>query len=141
VTFVGKSLRTLGWRYSISEAPAEPANHPPANRRRDRLEFLSSAATFGTWEIPYHAITSAKLFAPGTPLQILRVTTTADVFEFVVGRGKLPADLPFAVTPQVASPKGEFAGGLRRVRAIVCALAVVTLAALLWFLKHLARRW
>jgi len=108
VTLCDSAFNTVGWRYSIAEAPLEPANRPPDNRRKQRLEFLASVIMFGDWEIPYHAITKATLFAPGMPLQILRLTTSADVFEFVVGRGKLPSDLPFTVTPAIASPETEF---------------------------------
>lgn len=127
----GDSFTTVGWRYSAEEAPFEPANRPPDNRRKDRIEFLASAVAFGSWEIPYHAITQATLFTPSSLLQILRLTTSTDVFEFVVGRGQLPSSLPFPVVRVAVSPGGELGRGLGRLQATIFATLAISLAALL----------
>lgn len=133
-----KGFETIGWRYARAEAPREPTNQPPDNRRKARLEFLETAVIFHSWEIPYRTIETANLFAPGMPLQVLRLTTATDVFEFLVGRHQLSSKLPFEVIPVTATLETEFGRGVLRARLAAVLLGVVTLGMVLWLLYRAA---
>jgi hypothetical protein len=93
---------------------------------------------FDSWEIPYHTIETANLFAPGLPLQILRLTTATDVFEFVIGRRQLNSELPFEVIPVPVTRKTEFGKGVWRARLAITLVGVVVLGMLLWLLHRAA---